>query len=62
MMNDADTEKRGTSCPGCGDDGFRDYMIDEFTDGDGGVSVTTAICENHDCRVRDFYVPREEES
>lgn len=50
-----------TDCPSCGDDGFRDYMIDEFTD-DDGVSVTIAICENRDCRVRDFYVPREEEA
>lgn len=47
------------SCPACDDEGFRDYMVDKFAP-DSGVSVTTAVCENRDCRVREFYVPRED--
>lgn len=45
-------------CPNCGDGGFRDYMADEFTDGE--INVRIAICENRDCRVREFYIPIEE--
>jgi hypothetical protein len=48
------------SCPGCGDDGMYDHMIDEFSE--TPVDARTAICENRDCRVRDFYVPTPPES
>jgi hypothetical protein len=37
-----------------------DYMIDEFSE--TPVDARTAICENRDCRVRDFYVPTPPES
>lgn len=51
----ADAIDTGVCCPACGDDGYRDYMVDEFTE--SGVSVRLAVCENRNCRVREFYVP-----
>jgi len=43
------------SCPTCGDGGYRDYMMDSFTT--QAVPVRVAVCENRDCRVREFYIP-----
>jgi len=47
------------SCPACGDLGYRDYMVDSFTT--QAIPVRVVVCENRDCRVREFYIPVSDE-
>lgn len=54
MSSEADDETIDT-CPGCGDRGYRDEMINEMHP-DREPSVKTAVCENRDCRVGEFYI------
>ena len=51
LMSENEAEQ---SCPACGDGGYRDYMMDSFTT--QAVPVRVAVCENRDCRVREFYI------